>query len=315
MAELCGGCRMDLAKAPLKYAGMKPWEILVSEAQERMSFAVQPENLDKFVTLAKSRDVEATVMGEFTNDGKFHMMYNEETVALMDIEFMHDGLPRLKLKAEWNKPSFSEADISKRDYFADLETMIGRLNICSDEYKARQYDHEVKGLSVIKPMVGVCRDVVSDATVNMIEQLSNEGVILSEGILPRYSDIDTYHMSACAIDTAIRNAIAAGAKMDYLALLDNFCWCSSTDSQKLGELKLAVKSCYDYSIAYGTPFISGKDSMFNDFKGYDKNGKKILISIIIGIIALLGIYYAVIYFVPYSEGYRSGELIKFSSMW
>ena len=281
MAELCGGCRMDLAKAPLKYPGMKPWEILVSEAQERMSFAVQPENIEEFKTLAKSRDVEATVMGEFTDNGKFHMMYNDDTVALMDIEFMHDGLPRLKLKAEWNKPTFVEPDISERDCFADLETMLGRLNICSDEYKARQYDHEVKGLSVIKPLVGKCRDVVSDATVTMIEQLSTEGVILSEGILPRYSDIDTYDMMASIIDLSIRRIIAVGGKMDMIAGLDNFCWPDPVQSEKtpdgtykLAQLVRANQALYNYTKAFQVPCISGKDSMKNDSS---RGGKKISI--------------------------------------
>ena len=281
MAELCGGCRMDLAKAPLKYAGMQPWEILVSEAQERMSFAVQPENLDEFVELAKSRDVEATVMGEFTNDGKFHMMYGDETVALLDIEFMHDGLPRMKLKAEWNKPEFTEPDVSGRDCVADLETMLGRLNICSDEYKARQYDHEVKGLSVIKPLVGKCRDIVSDATVTMIEQLSTEGVILSEGILPRYSDIDTYDMMASIIDLSIRRIIAVGGKMDMIAGLDNFCWPDPVQSDrtpdgtyKLAQLVRANQALYNYTKAFQVPCISGKDSMKNDST---RGGRKISI--------------------------------------
>ena len=281
MAEHSGGCRMNLAKAPLKYPGMKPWEILVSEAQERMSFAVQPENLEEFKALAKARDVEATVLGEFTDDGKFHMMYNDKTVALLDIDFMHDGLPRMKLKAEWEKPEFPEPDISGRDCFADLETMIGRLNICSDEYKARQYDHEVKGLSVIKPLVGKCRDVVGDATVTMIEQLSTEGVVLSEGILPRYSDIDTYDMMASIIDLAIRRIIAVGGKMDMIAGLDNFCWPDPVQSDKtpdgtykLAQLVRANQALYNYTKAFKVPCISGKDSMKNDST---RGGQKISI--------------------------------------
>lgn len=281
MAGLCGGCRMDLAKAPLKYAGLQPWEILVSEAQERMSFAVQPEKLDEFIALAKSRDVETTVLGEFTADGKFHIMYNGATVALLDIEFMHDGLPRLKLKAEWKKPVFPEPDISGRDAFADLELMLGRLNICSDEYKARQYDHEVKGLSVIKPLVGKCRDVFSDATVTMIEQLSTEGVILSAGILPRYSDIDTYHMMGSVIDLAIRRIIAVGGKMGMIAGLDNFCWPDPVQSErtpdgayKLAQLVRANQALYEYTRAFKVPCISGKDSMKNDST---RGGRKISI--------------------------------------
>lgn len=110
----------------------------------------------------------------------------------------------MALTAKWKAPKFDEPDLSKRDVAADLTKMMGRLNICSDEYKARQYDHEVKGLSVIKPFVGKCRDVASDATVTMIEPLSKEGVILSAAILPRYSDIDTYHMAASCLDLGVR---------------------------------------------------------------------------------------------------------------
>ncbi|MFA7230777.1 MAG: AIR synthase-related protein [Victivallaceae bacterium] len=281
MAGLCGGCRMDLKKAPLKYPGLDPWEILVSEAQERMSFAVQPENVEAFKTLAAERNVEVTVMGEFTGDGKFHMLYGDKTVALLDIDFMHDGLPRMKLNAKWKQPVFKEPDLNGRDLGADLTKMVGRLNICSDEYKARQYDHEVKGLSVIKPFVGKCRDVVSDATVTMIEQLSREGIILAGGILPRYSDIDTYHMMASIIDLSIRRIIAVGGKLGHIAGLDNFCWPDPVQSEKTpdGEYKLAQlvranQALYDYTKAFKVPCISGKDSMKNDST---RGGRKISI--------------------------------------
>ncbi|MDD5697741.1 MAG: AIR synthase-related protein [Victivallaceae bacterium] len=281
MAEVCGGCRMDLARAPLKYAGLNPWEILVSEAQERMSFAVPPENIDAFIALAKSRDVEATILGEFTHNGKFHVLYDGRTVALLDLDFMHHGLPRLRLKAEWIKPEFAEPELAGRDGFADLETMLERLNICSDEYKARQYDHEVKGLSVIKPLVGKCRDVIGDATVTMIEQLSTEGVILSAGILPRYSELDTYHMMASVIDLAIRRIIAVGGKMERIAGLDNFCWPDPVQSDrtpdgtyKLAQLVRANQALYDYTKAFRVPCISGKDSMKNDST---RGGRKISI--------------------------------------
>ena len=281
MAGICGGCRMDLKKAPLKYAGLDPWEILVSEAQERMSFAVQPENIEQFKYLAKERDVEVTVLGEFTGDGKFHMQYGDKTVALLDIAFMHDGLPRMKLNAKWRKPALQDPDYRGRDLKNDILQMLGRLNLCSDEYKARQYDHEVKGLSVIKPFVGKCRDVQSDATVTMIEQLSREGVILSAGLLPRYSDIDTYHMMASIIDLAIRKVIAVGGRLGHIAGLDNFCWPDPVLSEKTpdGEYKLAQlvranQALYDYTKAFQVPCISGKDSMKNDSS---RGGRKISI--------------------------------------
>ncbi|MDD2404567.1 MAG: AIR synthase-related protein [Victivallaceae bacterium] len=281
MAGICNGCRMDLKKAPLKYAGLDPWEILVSEAQERMSFAVPPEHIAEFKALAEARGVEVTVLGEFTDNGKFHMTWGDKTVAYLDIDFMHNGLPRMKLKAKWQPPRHSEPDFSDRNLADDALDIVGRLNLCSNEYKARQYDHEVKGLSVIKPFIGRERDVLSDATVFMIEPLSREGVILSGGILPRYSDIDTYHMMASIIDLAIRRIIAVGGKLGHIAGLDNFCWPDPVQSPKTpdGEYKLAQlvranQALYDYTKAFLVPCISGKDSMKNDST---RGGRKISI--------------------------------------
>ncbi len=281
MADLCGGCRMDLAKAPLKYSGMQPWEILISEAQERMSFAVPPENLDEFMALAAARDVEATVLGEFTNSGKFHILYNEKTVCCIDIAFMHEGLPTLNLKAKWTAPKFDEPCLCGRDTAKDVTDMLARLNICSGEYKARQYDHEVKGLSVLKPYAGKARDTAADATVYMAEPLGTEGIVLSSGILPRYSDIDTYHMMASIIDLAVRRSVAAGADPDHIAGLDNFCWPDPVQSEKTpdGEYKMAQlvranQALYDYTKTFKVPCISGKDSMKNDST---RGGRKISI--------------------------------------
>ncbi len=281
MARVSGGCRIDLSKAPLKYAGLEPWEILLSEAQERMSFAVPPENIEEFMALAAKRDVEATVLGEFTASGKFHILFGGKTVALLDMDFLHDGLPRMKLKAKWVPPSWSEPNTDGRNPGRDILQMLGRLNICSDEYKARQYDHEVKGLSVIKPFVGKCADVQGDAAVFMPEQLSKEGIVLSAAILPRYSDIDTYHMMAATIDLAVRKAVAAGADPELMAGLDNFCWPDPVKSAKTpdGEYKLAQlvranRALYDCTKAFRVPCISGKDSMKNDST---RGGKKISI--------------------------------------
>ncbi len=281
MATFSGGCEMDLQKAPLKYEGLQPWEILVSEAQERMSFAVPKEDVEKFVALAESRSVEATVMGTFTDSGFFHMTYGDKTVCYLDMDFMHEGNPVLKLKANWKQPTFNEPNLAGRNLSDDIGAMLKRLNICSNEYKARQYDHEVKGLSVIKPFVGKMRDVQSDATVSMVEPLSTEGIVLSSAILPKYSDIDTYHMMASSIDLSIRKIIAVGGDMKMIAGLDNFCWPDPVQSEKtpdgeykLGQLVRANQALYDYTKAFKVPCISGKDSMKNDST---RGGKKISI--------------------------------------
>ncbi|HPN84991.1 MAG TPA: AIR synthase-related protein, partial [Victivallales bacterium] len=281
MSSVCGGCEMDISKAPLKYHGLAPWEILLSEAQERMSFAVPKTKITRFLKLAAKRDVEAVVLGKFTDSGKFHIKFGNKTVAYLDLEFMHDGLPKMKLKAKWFPPKFPEPSFSDKTLREELIAVLGRLNVCSNEFKSRQYDHEVKGISVIKPFVGSKRDVASDATVIAISPLSKEGVILSSAILPRYSLIDTYHMTASVIDLAIRKIISVGGQLGQIAGLDNFCWPDPVHSEKNpdGEYKLAQlvrsnQSLYEYTKAFGVPCISGKDSMKNDST---RGGKKISI--------------------------------------
>jgi len=273
MATLCGGCRMDLSKAPLKYAGLNPWEILISEAQERMSLAVDPEKIDVFLDLAKEMDVEATVLGTFTDSEKFHILYGNRTVAYLDMKFLHDGLPRMRLNAKWIPPRHEEPDFPQPDDMGHaLKEMLPRLNICSKESVVRQYDHEVQGGSVIKPLVGIANDGPSDAAVIRPILDSFEGVIIANGICPRYSDIDTYHMAACAIDEAVRNTIAVGGSLERMAGIDNFCWCDPIESEKtpdgqykLAQLVRANQALYDYTKIYGVPCISGKDSMKNDY--------------------------------------------------
>jgi len=273
MATYSGGCDIDLALAPLKYAGLQPWEILVSEAQERMTLAVDPRKVDVFSELAKKMGVEATVLGTFTKSGIFHVRYGEKTVAYLDMKFMHDGVPQMKLAAKWRAPKNTEPAFAEPANLGKaFAQMLSRLNICSKEAVVRQYDHEVQGGSVVKPLVGAQNDGPSDAGIVRPILDSMEGVVVAHGICPRYSDIDTYHMTACAIDEAIRNAVAVGADLDYLAGLDNFCWCDPVQSVKTpdGEYKLAqlVRSnmaIYDYTTAFGVPCISGKDSMKNDY--------------------------------------------------
>jgi phosphoribosylformylglycinamidine synthase len=273
MATYSGGCEIDLSLAPLKYAGLQPWEILVSEAQERMSLAVDPKKVDRFMSLARRMGVEATVLGKFTNSGKFHVRYGSKTVAYLDMDFLHDGVPQMKLSAKWKAPKHPEPVFAEpADLGKALTRMLARLNICSKESVVRQYDHEVQGGSVVKPMVGVQNDGPSDAGIVRPLLDSMEGVVVAHGICPRYSDIDAYHMTACAIDEAVRNAVAVGADLDHLAGLDNFCWCDPVKSVKTpdGEYKLAQlvranMAIYDYTTAYGVPCISGKDSMKNDY--------------------------------------------------
>ncbi len=276
MAQDSGGCMLDLAKAPLKYDGLRPWEILLSEAQERMTLAVAPEKLDAFMELAAEMGVEAAALGRFEDTGLFRVRYGDKEAACLDMEFLHDGAPGMRLRAAWKKPAVALRPIKAEgiDQAGLLKKMLGRLNICSKEYVVRQYDHEVKGGSAVKPMVGVKRDGPSDAGVMRPALSRPEAIVLSHGISPRLSDLDAYWMMAGVIDEAVRNAVAVGADPDRLAGVDNFCWCDPVESEKtpdgkykLAQLVRANQALAHFCRAYRTPCVSGKDSMKNDYAG------------------------------------------------
>jgi len=278
MAKECNGAVVDLEKVPLKYPGLQPWQIWISESQERMTLSVPKRKWEVFKKLMESRGVEATVIGEFTNSGKIIVKWEGKTIVDVDLEFLHNGLPKRSLKSESTVNVFNEPKIVKGSRTKILEELLLDKNLNSFSFISEQYDHEVQASSVLKPLSGRGR-INTDAQVFRPVLSSEKGVILSVGLYPSYGDISTYNMAACALDTAIRNIIASGGTMSHLAILDNFCWCSSYDKNRLAQLIESVKACYDYSVGYGTPLISGKDSMFNDFKGYDEKGNPIAISI------------------------------------
>jgi len=274
MARGAGGARVHLERAPLKYAGLAPWEIFLSEAQERMTFAVPPEKIDAFLALARKREVEATVLGDFTNAGRLECYYDGELIGALDMDFLHDGVPKMRLEAAWTPPQPEpEIIVGDTNLTEDLKAVLGSLNVCSKEVFVRMYDHEVQGQSVLKQFQGVHHDGPGDAGVIRPVPGSKRGLAVSCGICPKYSDLDTYHMMACAIDEAVRNLIAVGARLGLIAGLDNFCWPDPVQSEKTpdGRFKLAqlVRACealYDVCTAYDIPLISGKDSMKNDYK-------------------------------------------------
>lgn len=279
MAQDTGGFLVELDKVPLKYPGMQPWEIWISESQERMTMAVPPENIEKLQSLLEKRGSESWVIGTYTNSGKCQITWHGETIMDIDMEFLHDGIPETPLHTTFTRGGEAEPNLPEpTDYAATLMSMMSRLNICSKEFVATQYDHNVQGSAVLGPLQGKGR-VFAEATVSRPALKSPRGAVLSQGLAPLYSDIDTYHMATASLDIAVRNAVAAGCPINHLAILDNFCWCSSEEPERLGQLKRACEAIYDLAVLYQTPFISGKDSMFNDFKGYDENDNPIKISI------------------------------------
>ncbi|MFO7768570.1 MAG: AIR synthase-related protein [bacterium] len=271
MAEGTGGAELDLAKAPLKYPGLEPWEILLSEAQERMTLAVPPEKLDAFLELADRREVEATPLGTFTDSGYFHVRYGDRTVALLDMDFLHEGWPQPHLPARWEPPRVRDTGPVEDDPLRVLTDILRGENLASKETKCRQYDHEVKGRTVIKPFTGAGADVPADATVFLVDYEGPEGVVLAEGVNPYYSDIDTRGMALAVVDEAVRRVIAGGARPGTISALDNFCWPDPVLSEqtpdgryKMAQLVRACEGLHRGCVGFGVPLISGKDSMKND---------------------------------------------------
>ena len=261
------GVRVYLDKIPLKYAGLSYSEIWISESQERMLLAVPPECIEELLDLFASEDVEAVIIGKFTGDHRLQLFYQGILVCDLDMEFLHQGIPQVEREANWQQSPHTEPDFScPQDLGESLLKILGAWNVCSKEWVIRQYDHEVQGASILKPLVGKDNDGPGDAAIIQPILDSEKGAIVSCGINPRYGEIDPYWMAASAIDEALRQIIAVGGNLSRVALLDNFCWGNVQQPDILGALVRAAQACYDMAIIYETPFISGKDSLYNEFE-------------------------------------------------
>ncbi|MBK6848119.1 MAG: hypothetical protein IPG96_11490 [Proteobacteria bacterium] len=276
MARLSGGAALELDRAPLKYDGLMPWEILLSEAQERMTLAVAPEQVEALLALARRREVEATPIGHFTDDGHLRVRHGGRLVADLELDFLHGGCPELQLQARWTPPAGDDPaalgiDLDALDCGSALVALLADLNLCAKVDKCRQYDHEVKGLSVIKPLVGARGDIPADATVLRVRHGDARAIIVADAIAPRLSDLDPGAMAGWVTDLVVRRIVAAGGELGRIAALDNFCWPDPVQSASTpdGEQKLAglVRCCetlFETARALDLPLISGKDSMKND---------------------------------------------------
>ena len=283
LAAISGGAAVQLAHVPLKYAGIKPWEIFLSESQERMTLVVEEEKLKALSRLAAEYEVEVADIGRFTGTGVLEVYYGETLIAYLDLDFLHNGVPKKMLEAEWKRLRLCEPQLPlELDYNEILLRLLASPNICSKERVIRQYDHEVKGKTVIKPLMGPTGTAPQDAAVVRIGLDGYRGVAISNGIIPRYGDIDPYAMSAGAFDEAVRQIIAVGGKLPDLrtsrgpfwSVNDNFCLPDSVYDEKtnpdgkakLGKLVRMCEALYDMATFYNIPLTSGKDSMKNDFR-------------------------------------------------
>ena len=274
-AMMAGGCEVDLSLVPLKYQGLDPWEIWISESQERMVVAVRPENETAFKHLAGKHAVEATVIGAYTDRGVLEVKHQGRSCAYMEFSLLEEEFPPWEFECEWLPPArrLSEPVLGEpADHQGLLLAMLERPNICSREWITRQYDHEVQAGSVLKPLVGREAPVPGDAALLRPRPESPRGLALSLALNPAYSQIDTYHMAAVTIDEAVRRLLAVGAPLDHIGGVDNFCWPNveyHPQANPDGKYKAAqlVRACWalrDLCLAYEIPLLSGKDSMYVD---------------------------------------------------
>jgi phosphoribosylformylglycinamidine synthase len=266
------GAEIWLDQAPLKYSGLSYVDIWISESQERMVLAVPPENWEEFKAICEQEQVEASILGKFTDTKNLVLKYKDTVVGELTMEFMHDGRPPIVREAKFVPRPVTPANIGcVTDPKKSLLEILAAPSVASKEWIIRQYDHEVLAGSVVKPLVGVHSDGPADAAVVQPDLQSSRGIVVSNGMNPQYGDLDPYWMAASAIDEAIRNCVAVGADPDKIAILDNFCWGNTNDPECLGDLVRTSVACQDMALAYGTPFVSGKDSLHNEFR-YDDRG-------------------------------------------
>jgi phosphoribosylformylglycinamidine synthase II len=276
------GAEVWLERAPLKYTGLSYTEIWISEAQERMVFAVPPEKLQRMQAVCAAEGVEASVIGQFVPTGQLRLMYQGEQVGIVSMEFLHEGRPPVVRSATYTPPAVVDTptpQLNQAGVEDALLKILGSLNVASKHWIIRQYDHEVQAGSAIKPLVGPACNGPGDAAVVRPRLDSRRGVVISCGMNPNYGDLDTYHMAASAIDEAVRNAVSVGADPSRLAILDNFCWGNTDRPETLGSLVRAALACHDVAVAWKTPFISGKDSLNNEFTWVDAAGERQTIAI------------------------------------
>lgn len=304
MAELPGGAIVNLEKAPTKYPGLKPYELFISESQERMTFSVETKKALEFERLAKEYSVDATDIGEFTDSGSLDIYFGDELCAKIDLDFLHNGLPQMKLKSVWDGEIYERENwcndigaspyngvINQSQIEEHLKNILKRPTVASKESYVRRYDHEVGGATHIKPFGGKTGNAPNDSGVIWLGPHGGEmdnAVAIGCGIAPRISLYDTYLMAQFSVDEAFRNIVTSGADPEQVCLLDNFCWpdpiyhpTKNTDGDhKLAQLVRACKGLSDICEAYGSPLVSGKDSMKNDFRGKNGYGEEIKVSVL-----------------------------------
>jgi phosphoribosylformylglycinamidine synthase len=278
------GADIDLSLAPLKYPGLAPWEIWLSEAQERMVVAVAPDRLGELREMASHHGVELTVLGRFTGDGVLRVRAASELVLELDSSFLHDGRPQRSMTAARPVPVSQPVVPTVGDHRAALLALLAHPNIASKEAIVRRYDHEIGGATVVRPLVGVEADAPADGVV-LANPRDPHGIAIGIGVNPWYGVYDPERMAHAVVDEAIRNVVAVGADPDNVALMDNFSWGDPRRPETLGALAAAVEGCCAASLSHGAPFVSGKDSLNNEYLGADGTRRSVPPTLVITAVA------------------------------
>ncbi len=261
------GAHVELSRVPLKYEGLSCHEVWISEAQERMVVAVPPHKVADILQLFRDEDVEATDIGVFGNEGRLHLNWHGQRVCDLSMKFLHDGMPRIEREAVYEQHArHIPAGDAKAACAEILYAILASPNVCSKEWIVRQYDHEVQAGSAVKPFTGPGRDGPSDGCAVVPKPGGQDAIVVSNGLNTRYGDVDPYWMAQSNIDEALRNYVATGGDIDHCAILDNFSWGNCNKPDRMGAMVRACYGALHAARAYGTPFISGKDSLNNEFK-------------------------------------------------
>lgn len=264
------GAHVTLEKAPLKYVGLNPWEIWVSESQERMVCAIAPEHMHEFNMICAHYNVEATHIGIFTNTKKLVVTYYDESVCNLDLDFLHNGMPLQPLTATYAPKKYKDphAIAMPTDWVSLYKKILADWNICSKEPIVRQYDHGVQGTNVLPPFSGTTYQGPNDATVLTPLLGKPYGLIISHGMNPILNRCDAYAGSWWAIIEALANLVAVGGNYADTYLIDNFIW-PCPDQTTLGQLDASLQACVDAMNLFKIPFISGKDSLSSTYRYAD----------------------------------------------
>lgn len=263
MLEECGGT-INLDNVTLKEPGMVSWEIFISESQERMVLAVKEKSMQELQKLADLYETELIVLGDADGSGILKVTHHGETVCQLDCSKLHTA-PTRHLSAKWELKTEPVDAPAVDNGGEDLRSLLADFAVVSREPIIREYDHEVQGNTILKPLAGASGDAPQDASVMRING-SDRLMSMSVSILPEWGKTDPYAMGTACVDECIRQMVASGADPDRLAILDNFCMGNPDAEEELGALVETVKGIAAAAEIYGAPFVSGKDSFYNYFE-------------------------------------------------